>query len=414
MVMSELLGMSLGLFYINYFNEPSHLWAAFLLALPLHIGSTVGRLKSIKFGKLSSSRLLQHYNSYVQHRLGPTRLVPGVSPEDLLGATAEHIAPEIYTNKAKRIEYIKEKMARGVLYNQELDAARNAAAAAAAAAQQQAATGTNDPVAEAILPTVSLQSAKVPSVTPVLPKLPPPPPPPSPQSQPQATATQPHLKKQHIDPYQEIQALQQIMNFATPEQFHYTDRKLGEWFDTKAWIEIYGYPKVEMCAPIDEAFETEDELLGAVALFRNKHYLVNYRPSTNKIYLSFEEECEHDDIMQSLLVATRLAYDIRKNGPPVAFNLAAGTPIPVAGSNEDLAAKWAPFNMVREALQWALRYEDQIDALLAECDWDVDELTWPDTGTRVYWEITDKPQQATTPPTTTTTTTATTTTTTQP
>jgi hypothetical protein len=79
---------------------------------------------------------------------------------------------------------------------------------------------------------------------------------------------------------------------------------------------------------------------------------------------------------------------------------------------------WLPFNMVREALQWALRYEDQIDALLAECDWDVDELTWPDTGTRVYWEITDKPQQVATPTTTTTATTAppttTTTTTTQP
>ena len=212
------------------------------------------------------------------------------------------------------------------------------------------------------------------------------------------TLTPAQLKKV-VDPYQELQAVQSIMSFATPEQFHYTDRKLGEWFDTKAWVDIYGYPEVKMCAPIDEAFETEDELFGAVSLFQDRHYLVNYRPSTNKIYLSYEEECEHDDLLQSLLVATRLAYYIRKNGPPTLLldgtttTESATTTSPDGGDGTTTTTtRWAAHGMIRESLQWCLRYEDQIIALLAESDWDVDELTWPDTGTRVYWEIKDEPK----------------------
>ncbi len=87
MVVSELLGLGVGVAFITHWHQPWHLFACFAICAPIHLVCTLGRLRSVRFGMLSESRALQLFNAYVRHHAGFLPLPAAVQTEDVLAAT---------------------------------------------------------------------------------------------------------------------------------------------------------------------------------------------------------------------------------------------------------------------------------------------------------------------------------------
>src|SRR5690606_435704 len=67
MVVAELLGLGSGVLLIQNWHAPLQLFAIFAVAAPFHLLFTVCRLRSLRFGMLSMSRVLELSNMYIRH-----------------------------------------------------------------------------------------------------------------------------------------------------------------------------------------------------------------------------------------------------------------------------------------------------------------------------------------------------------
>lgn len=72
MVVSELLGLAVGVSLIHFWHDPQHLFLIFALTAPVHFACTVMRLKAIRFGMLSASRTMELFTIYVRHHIRHT------------------------------------------------------------------------------------------------------------------------------------------------------------------------------------------------------------------------------------------------------------------------------------------------------------------------------------------------------
>lgn len=308
MVVADILGLGIGVFVIQFFGyTPFHLFSYFLILAPVHVGCAYGRMKSIRFGNLNTSRALQLFNMYVEHRGKQTLLakakrekkaekkatatvvVPIVaaagSPVGVtIGCTAVH-AP---LNSSSVLPLLQTQ-------GSGMSASSGPLHATLTPASASASTTSVPPVLAPIPESGESSSTAVVAVASVTSG---------------AGSVGTHAGEATLGPAApQEEKVSAVLQMPSPTVCFATDTRFGEWFYPSDWKKL-GYPNVVLGDEVAKALRTEEEINGAIQIYGNELYLLVYRKEDNTIYVSYEDNCTDEDVLLSMLQATKLAYNL--------------------------------------------------------------------------------------------------------